>query len=361
MRLPMKLALTLSLLLTLVSTASGQTSIELAEARQPRLVAVDDHLCVVHATKQGIMFKAFSASGEPMAEAIVAEFDRFPSGMRRGPRVASSGDAIVVTAIVDKPARLMAWRSTDFGKTWKMTAEAIGGEPDAVREGLHDMAAGPDGKMAVVWLDMRSVNENGTELWIAESDDAGLTWNAPRSLYKNVGGSICECCHPTVRYNNDGVPVVLFRNSVAGNRDMYLVDSTGRAQKLGDGTWPLEGCPMDGGDFAVSQSGSYGIVTTWRRGSTVYVARPGEPEQAIGEGSQPSVALMSDGTPIVFYTANDGLAVHVPDHKTSKVFDGAAGYPSVACFGEFIAVAAEGKGQSRILIFNGPAEVVAAD
>ena len=49
----------------------------------------------------------------------------------------------------------------------------------------------------------------------------------------------------------------MFRNNVNGSRDEYLVESRdgGRsfaaARKLGSGTWPLNGCPMDGGGLAI--------------------------------------------------------------------------------------------------------------
>lgn len=303
-------------------------------------------MSVLNATKSGIEFRSFDDAGERTVESTIAKFDRFPSGMRRGPRVATSGDAIVVTAIVGKPAKLVAWRSTDGGETWKMTADAIGGEPDAVREGLHDMAVGPDGTMAVVWLDMRN---EGTEIWIAESADAGLTWSEARCFYKNPAGTVCECCHPTVRYGPGGKPIVLFRNSLDGNRDMYLTRGDGSAEKLGEGSWPLEGCPMDGGDFCVTDDGE--IITAWRREGTVYLSRPGEPEQAIGEGSQPTIALFADGTPVVFYTGPAGLNAFVPGHGTFRLTSDGGSYPNAVQHGGSVAVACESKSGSTVLEF----------
>ena len=50
---------------------------------------------------------------------------------------------------------------------------------------------------------------------------------------------------------------VMFRNFLNGNRDLYLIQSDdtgatfGTAQKLGIGSWQLDGCPMDGGSISM--------------------------------------------------------------------------------------------------------------
>ena len=70
-------------------------------------------------------------------------------------------------------------------------------------------------------------------------------------------GSVCQCCHPSVAIDSRGVIQVLFRNSLGGQRDMYLCSSTdggqtfGKAIKLGQGSWNIDHCPMDGGNLAV--------------------------------------------------------------------------------------------------------------
>ena len=80
----------------------------------------------------------------------------------------------------------------------------------------------------------------------------------------------------------------MFRNWLKGSRDLYLITSVNKgktfseAQKLGLGTWPLKGCPMDGGGLSID-SEKY-IRTAWQRDGIVYYAEPGKAEEKVGEG-----------------------------------------------------------------------------
>jgi hypothetical protein len=159
--------------------------------------------------------------------------------------------------------------------------------PGAAREGLHAMAAAPDGTLACVWLDMRG---RGTTLYGSFSRDDGATWSRNQLVYRSPDGTICECCHPSAAYDRSGRLHVMWRNALGGARDMYLSTSSdggktfSPARKLGKGTWPLDACPMDGGALAVSSDGS--VITFWRRGGEMFVCAPGEPERRVGSGEQ---------------------------------------------------------------------------
>jgi len=80
----------------------------------------------------------------------------------------------------------------------------------------------------------------------------------------------------------------MFRNWLNGSRDLYLItSSTGgesfaAAQKLGMGTWPLKGCPMDGGGLSIDAKNE--THTVWQRDGSIYYAAPGQSEQKISEG-----------------------------------------------------------------------------
>src|SRR5262249_26350450 len=167
--------------------------------------------------------------------------------------------------------------------------------PDAAREGLHGFASGAGDAVHAVWLDLRG---GATEIYGARSTDGGRTWGANVRLYRSPDGHTCECCAPSVAADEKGAVAVLWRNWLAGARDMYLIVSSdgGRtfapASKLGRGTWPLDGCPMDGGGVA---AGPPGIRTVWRRGETVFAAAAGEREEDRGTGSQPVVAAARGG------------------------------------------------------------------
>lgn len=217
----------------------------------------------------------------------VATLPKLMLGNRRGPRLAVHGDRLTVTAIADE---LVAFTSTDAGRTWTGPV-TINDAPAAAREGLHDLAAAPDGSLFVTWLDLR----NGkTELWGATSRDGGRTWARNELVYRSPDKSICECCHPSALFDANGHLAVMWRNSVGGARDMWLATrAPGAAQfsaarKLGEGTWKLNACPMDGGRPVALGRGEFGAV--FQRGGEIFLARASGPETRLGTGKQP-VAL----------------------------------------------------------------------
>ncbi len=90
----------------------------------------------------------------------------------------------------------------------------------------------------------------------------------------------------------------MFRNFLDGNRDLYVASSSngGRsfenAQKLGDGNWKLNGCPMDGGGLTINDKGV--VETVWQRKGIIYANEPGKEEMAIGEGKGCTLASLGN-------------------------------------------------------------------
>ncbi len=250
----------------------------------------------------GISFgKAMQAFGVP----------NLSLGMRRGPRVVKTKNAVVVTAIGGQIGKgrdgdVLAWRSTDDGKTWHGPGR-VNDTADSAREGLHAMASGADGSIWCVWLDLR---DKKSEIYAAVSKNDGATWEANQCVYRSPDGSVCECCHPSVIVNGNSVHV-MFRNSIGGDRDMYVTSSKddGKSfspgKKLGRGKWTLDACPMDGGMLAANPKGS--LETVWRRDGNVYkAAGDGSPEVLLGKGQQPWIAASSKGSVIVWTVGREG-------------------------------------------------------
>jgi hypothetical protein len=266
----------------------------------------------------------------------VAEAGSLSLGMRRGPRVAATDKAVVITAVYGQQGKgrdgeVLAWRSSDDGRTWKGPA-TVSDVAGAAREGLHGMAASPDGTLACAWLDLR---KGKTELYSSLSRDGGATWSANRLVYRSPDGTICECCHPSLTYDVKGRLFVMWRNWLGGSRDMYLCrsDDGGRtfsaAQKLGQGTWPLNACPMDGGAVAVSKSGA--VSTFWRRERQMYLCTPGKPEQRIGDGEQGWMALTASGPHVTWLERRNGaLLASIPGQPGPITLAGEADDPVVA-------------------------------
>ena len=150
------------------------------------------------------------------------------------------------------------------------------------------MAAGPDGKLFAVWLDLRTA---GTQLFGATSSDGGLTWSKNIPVYSSPGGTICQCCHPSLAIDETGKIWVMWRNVLDGSRDLHLTGSSdGRrfegARKLGAGTWKIEACPMDGGGLIVSRGQ---VTSAWRREGEIFLEEAGQPERRIGSGKDVAI------------------------------------------------------------------------
>lgn len=104
--------------------------------------------------------------------------------MRRGPRIVKNQAAILVTAIgglmgKGRNGDIVAWRSTDDGRTWQGPVR-VNDTADSAREGLHAMANGVDGSVWCVWLDLR---DKKSEIYAAVSKDNGATWEPNRCVY----------------------------------------------------------------------------------------------------------------------------------------------------------------------------------
>lgn len=280
--------------------------------RQPQLAA-DGHTAVLaYGAGKSIFVAVSSDQGATFSKPVkVAEAEVLPLGRHRGPRVAVSGSTIVVTAVVGKrraegphahglpgDGDLMAWYSSDRGATWS-AGRPVNDVPSAAREGLHTLAGDGRGRVFAAWLDLR---RQGTRLYGAFSKDGGATWNRNVLVYESPGGTICECCHPSASFSPSGSLWVMWRNSLEGSRDLYATHSDdfthfSPAQKLGNATWPLKACPMDGGGIA---AGGNQVVTAWRRESDIYRAEPGKPETMLGAGKDPAIAQSGDQTFIVW-------------------------------------------------------------
>jgi hypothetical protein len=321
--------------------AWGQTDIVLGEGRQPQVaVGPTGDAFVVHAKDGVVRVNSSNDGGKSFGESVVVDtVSGLPLGMRRGPRIAATKDAVVITAIGGekgggKDGDIFAWVSVDQGKKWIRSAKPVNSIAGSAREGMHGMAAGADGTLACVWLDLRNVKPGkpGTEVWCAVSKDGGKTWSQERAAYRNPGGTVCECCHPSIAINDKGVITIMFRNALAGARDMYITVSKdggktfSAGSKLGNGSWKLNACPMDGGALAV-QGGN--VATIWRRDKTVYADVPGKAEQSVATGTQPVVAAATDGLYSIWMEGS-GLTYQVPGQAAASLSK-SGGYPTIAC------------------------------
>ncbi len=284
-------------------------------------MGADGDLVAVVAGEEGNLGCAVSHDGGANFGAAVA-VGKVASGqmlgMRRGPQIAVRGKTIMIVTNTAKAARIAAFRSVDEGKTWQGPTdidEPSGRSP----EGLMSVAPTREG-FAVVYLELV---DKMMRISMVRSVDDGKTWEKSRLVYASPDGHVCECCQPTIVSDRGGNVAVMFRNTLAGNRDMYVTLSKddgktfGAASKLGKGTWPLDACPMDGGGITLEgkEGGKEkGIVAAFRRQGTLYTVRPGEAEREIGTGKNPVIVATEAGLVLAWETKT-GMMIRVPKAK----------------------------------------------
>lgn len=274
-----------------------------APAREPQLAVNGSQVALAFGAGKAIYFSTSTDAGKTFSAPVkVSEAEIIPLTRHRGPRIVFAGHTIVITAVTGKTVAggahahglpsdgdLIAWRSADRGKSWSKGV-VVNDVPGAPTEGLHALAADAKGNLFAAWLDKRT--GHGTKLYGARSNDGGVTWSKSALIYESSEGTICECCHPSVAIDSSGQILVMWRNWLAGARDMYLTRSRdgvafSKPEKLGTGTWQLNACPMDGGGLVISQER---VVSAWRRDHEIFLASPGEREVGIGEGVDVAIA-----------------------------------------------------------------------
>lgn len=236
---------------------------------------------------------------------LVAEIPGMHLGMSRGPQIASSDTYSVITAM-DKSGNIHWFELSPGSQSWKSKG-VINDQSGSAPEGLMSIAADKKDNFYAVWLDIRIGKRN--QIYFSELSKGESAWSKNQLVYQSPDEHVCECCKPSIAVNGTEV-AIMFRNWLGGSRDLYLAKSSdsgksfGNAQKLGMGTWKLEGCPMDGGGILIDDTKA--IHTTWRREGIIYYSKPGAAEIKIGEGRNSSISGTSNN---ILITMQNGEAV----------------------------------------------------
>lgn len=269
---------------------------------QPQLAKLGERVFLAYGQDNAISVLSSRDGGQTFGPAITLTVPgRVSLGMHRGPRIAVTANAVMVTVVAGAKGGgvdgdLLLYRSTDGGATFAAPV-VINDVPGSAREGLHAFAANDQGFVILAWLDLR---DKGTRIYTAISRTHGAIWSSDELTYQSPSGSVCECCHPSVAAGRGGgglARAIMFRNNLNGNRDMYVIrgyeGSYLPAQKQGTGSWKLDACPMDGGAVVVALNGR-DAFSVWRRENDVYLTSPGRPEQRLGSGRDPVIDRSGD-------------------------------------------------------------------
>jgi hypothetical protein len=249
---------------------------------------------------------------------LVAVLPGLMASAMRGPQIAASDIGIVVTACT-RQGNIFSYEKEINGKWTK--ALRINNINEQAKEAL--MALSADGmNVYSVWLGVNG--PKGQSIIGSSSVDGGRTWGKNTLVYSSPGGSVCDCCKPSTVVKGNKV-YVLFRNLVEGNRDLYLIQSSnggksfGQVIKLGNGSWKLNACPMDGGGLAIDQQGN--PETVWRREGKIYADSPGKPEKEIGEGRGCSIETINNKV-VYAWSENGDVILLKPDGRTINLGKG---------------------------------------
>ena len=286
--------------------ASGQQSqITMDPSGAIRLIfGNDDSIYCATSTDNG---KTFSS---PL---LVGTVTSMHLGMSRGPQAASSKNFSLVTAM-DKEGNIHTFLLNHKTGIW-MNASRINDIPGSAPEGLMSVAADNKDNFYAVWLDIRNGGHNN--ICFSSTTDQGTTWTENRIIYESPDKNVCPCCKPNIAVNGTHV-YVMFRNWLNGSRDLYLTESSDNgstfssAFKLGEGTWKINACPMDGGGLTAGDHAK--VLTVWQRKGSIYLAKPDMQERQIGTGRNCNIT--DADSPVI--TWQNGKHLKVLDLSTGK-------------------------------------------
>lgn len=272
-----------------------------------------DSIFVVTSTDDG---RSFSAP------TVVGVVPGMHLGNTRGPTIASSVNRSAILAI-DTKGMLSVFELDHRTNRWLRRPQPLNTADGSAPEGLGTVAADNADNFYFTWLDLRDARQNQIYFAKLAKGAAGSATN--RKVYSSPDGHVCECCRPTVAASGRDV-AVMFRNWLGGARDLYVIRSRdggasfSDAAKLGDGSWKLDACPMDGGAMTLGDRGE--VITTWRRELEIYVARPGQAEQRVGTGKSPMLATRGKNTVIVWQDGRDVMLRALDEEAATVVGQG---------------------------------------
>jgi hypothetical protein len=239
--------------------------------------------------------------GKPV---FVATVKGMHLGMTRGPQVAASARYSVVTAM-DKSGTIHSFLLSHSTGKWTRQP-AVNDVSFSAPEGLMSIAADKQDNFYAVWLDTRKNKHNN--IFFADFNAKAGKWSKNKLVYESPDGHVCECCKPSVAVNGNHI-ALMFRNWVNGSRDLFLTESFNKgkafnnATKLGNGTWKLNGCPMDGGGVYIDKDNI--THTSWQRQGIVYYSRPEGDEIKIAPGR--SCSITGNGDKLLVLMQDQGV------------------------------------------------------
>ncbi len=244
-------------------------------------------------------------------------------------------------------------KMTPTGITYKALLDKIGDYPKNAKLAFH---GDNDGNIFWVFLDsdgnavkaenieafkkFREQNKSRPKIegkiYVTASDDGGQSWSKSELVYQSPDGSVCECCKPSISSDSNGNVYIMFRNNINGSRDLHVTKSMDNGktfsapEKMGTGTWKIDGCPMDGGGIAVKSNKEFSTI--WQREGEIFMANSNSSENQIGYGRSPSIASNGSKTTIVYSSGEDIMVTDAKEVLPKKI--GTGSFPKIVSINE---------------------------
>lgn len=309
----------LAILAACSEPVNDETSVVLAQGQMPTLASGNNgKIFLTFGRGDSILFAVSTNQGDDFSQPVLVDtLPNLASSHMCGPQTGATNSGALILACT-RDGNIYSYSQDNSGK-WQSPAR-VNDVDTVAKENFISLATDGDNALAV-WLDLR---DGHNKIFASRSTDAGRHWSANFLVYASPDSTVCECCKPSVLLQ-DNKAYIMFRNWLAGNRDLYLSTSNDggktfdSAQKLGTASWALEGCPMDGG--ALSLDADKQIQTVWNRKGLIYWCQPGQPEIKIGEGR--SVNMASRGTDNLFcWVQNDHIILTKQKGKKQVIGEG---------------------------------------
>jgi hypothetical protein len=303
----------------------------------PSLATDNNNVYLVFASGDTILFCSSNNKGKVFIDPIqVSILTQMSTGGGRGPQIVAAKNELVIAA-ADKSGNIYTYTKNKSASQWKK-AGRINDVAEVAKEAFVSLASNDKGEVYAVWLDLRNNHKN--KIAGAKSFDGGKTWSKNKIIYNSPDGTVCECCKPSV-VMKDRMVVVMFRNWLKGDRDLFITTSIDggssfdKVKQLGEENWKLNACPMDGGGLTINNENT--INTVWRREGDIYTCEPGKKEIKITTGKQCTIAGNNNGNFISFI--KDGKVYCIkPDGSIIEL--GIGSYPRLIMADEITAVCA---------------------
>lgn len=287
------------------------TPLLIGKGQMPALtLGKEGNIHLVYGIGDSLLYSTSIDEGKSFSKPeLIKVIDGLAAKATRGPKIVITRTGLDVIATTDAGN---IWSFTKNNQSSWSTGQRVNDVDSVNLEGFVDVASEGDSNLFAVWLDLRGNKRN--KLYAALSSDGGNTWTKNMKVYESPDSTICECCRVSVAMRDDNV-FVMFRNQLYGKRDLHIITSKdgGRTfsmpEKLGIGSWALNGCPMDGGSLTLTPNGK--IQTVWRRKSKIYSCEPGEREVEIGEGKDCTITNV-DGKNVYAWVKDGEIICKLP-------------------------------------------------